>query len=165
MSLSATSPIDIQHHCARCHEIYRERDNVGKACRIEHEVFNDEPVDCGGDIYRYKCKSCGEVDIEDGAGGMIVWRRGGICYEGKHAERWYEVDYDGDNTVTCKEKECPVHHCVRCHERYHEVHCGDCIEGVHTTKVENVEYDGDVISTCEALGCQDDDDDDDDDEY
>jgi hypothetical protein len=146
-------------HCARCHKTYLERDNAGAVCCIEHEVFNDYPERWGGDIFHYTCKSCGRVGIEEGGGNGADWPDGGICYEGQHTCDPDDVDYDGDNTLTCESFGCPGHeelHCVRCHERYVQlVYNGEgcCIEHEHDIFDRSPERVGDTYRyTCDSCG-------------
>jgi hypothetical protein len=91
-------------HCVRCHETYTKLVHNGGLCCIEHEVFNGNPELCG-DTYLCTCNSCGQVGTGEWSRGLIDWPNT-VCYEGKHTVNVEDVNYDGDNTLTCAAKGC-----------------------------------------------------------
>jgi hypothetical protein len=95
-------------HCVRCHESYHALDNLelGDPCCVKHRVVTGEGKDCGDGTRRYACKSCGEVGVQVGEGNGIFWTNHGICFKGGHTTDSEEVNYDGENTVTCAVKGC-----------------------------------------------------------
>jgi hypothetical protein len=146
-----------EFHCARCHNTYLERDNAENACCLKHEVSDDSSKH--GDGNTGHCRFCGETAIEDGAGDGVDWPDDGICYEGRHTSDPDDVDYEGDNALTCEEVGCPGHeelHCVRCHWPYFPLaYNGDgcCIGHKHDLFDRDPERVGDTYRyTCKSCG-------------
>jgi hypothetical protein len=90
-------------HCVRCHQTFSKLVNNGEGCFIDHVVFDSEPFFFDG-TYRYTCDSCGQYGFKDKEGKEIDWPED--CYEGKHTVDVEDVNYDGDDTLTCASNGC-----------------------------------------------------------
>ncbi|KAJ3525229.1 hypothetical protein NM688_g8432 [Phlebia brevispora] len=93
-------PAPTMLHCMRCHEEYVEENNAYHACYIEHV-----PAESSAEDQKVRCRVCGVLGTKIGTGGYVKWRRE-CCLEELHTTYEEDVEYNGENILTCRERGC-----------------------------------------------------------
>ena len=88
-------------HCLRCHSNYFEKNNTTKACKVTHDVLEEEPDYKVGDEYTYSCSSCGASGTCS-SGDWPPYHEDD-CFIGTHTTEEEDVSY-GTTTPYCSEE-------------------------------------------------------------